>query len=317
MSGICPELDARLSEELDRYYFSTDGSGLKLDRREKHRVINALHRLWNIEEIACYGVGFATEDIRKVILDLMKPAHIRLALKTVDFNSGAAYSLWLGCAIFMFAKFDEDLQHEIRKGILSRGYLPLVVAGFLSEVVITEKGRHISQRIKVNLSLKEKTQYDFARIVTHGTARKSYAEGNYFMVPNSVLYMDLSGGEILLYACLLYYEDRRTHTCYPSFREIGERIGMSKNTVMKYLRSLEKRGLVETEQTLIRTKSGEVHNGTLKYHITPIAPIKKAYDEKELDKLRREAEMRERIAKYERHTGNSVHAENHAENGQM
>ena len=317
MSGICPELDARLSAELDRYYFSTDGSGLNLDRREKHRVINALHRLWNIEEIACYGVGFATEDIRKVILDLMKPAHIRLALKTVDFNSGAAYSLWLGCAIFMFAKFDEDLQHEIRKGILSRGYLPLVVAGFLSEVVITEKGKHISQRIKVNLSLKEKTQYDFARIVTHGTARKSYAEGNYFMVPNSVLYMDLSGGEILLYACLLYYEDRRTHTCYPSFREIGERIGMSKNTVMKYLRSLEKRGLVETEQTLIRTKSGEVHNGTLKYHITPIAPIKKAYDEKELDKLKREAEMRERIAKYERHTKNSVHAENHAENGQM
>ena len=54
MSGICPELDARLSEELDRYYFSTDGSGLNLDRREKHRVINALHRLWNIEEIACY-----------------------------------------------------------------------------------------------------------------------------------------------------------------------------------------------------------------------------------------------------------------------
>lgn len=270
MSGICPELDARLSAELDRYYFSTDGSGMNLDRREKHRVINALHRLWNIEEIACYGVGFATEDIRKVILDLMKPAHIRLALKTVDFNSGAAYSLWLGCAIFMFAKFDEDLQHEIRKGILSRGYLPLVVAGFLTEVVITEKGRHISQRIKVNLSLKEKTQYDFARIVTHGTARKSYAEGNYFMVPNSVLYMDLSGGEILLYSCLLYYEDRRTHTCYPSFREIGERIGMSKNTVMKYLRSLEKRGLVETEQTLVRTKSGEVHNGTLKYHITPL-----------------------------------------------
>ena len=137
MSGICPELDARLSEELDRYYFSTDSSGLKLDRREKHRVINALHRLWNIEEIACYGVGFATEDIRKVILDLMKPAHIRLALKTVDFNSGAAYSLWLGCAIFMFAKFDEDLQHEIRKGILSRGYLPLVVAGFTVCVIPT------------------------------------------------------------------------------------------------------------------------------------------------------------------------------------
>lgn len=35
MSGICPELDARLLAELDRYYFSTDGSGLNLDRRGK------------------------------------------------------------------------------------------------------------------------------------------------------------------------------------------------------------------------------------------------------------------------------------------
>lgn len=72
--------------------------------------------------------------------------------------------------------------------------------------------------------------------------------------------MDLSGGEILLYACLLYYEDRRTHTCYPSFREIGERIGMSKDTVMKYLRSLEKRGLVETEQTSSRLHRGSPEN---------------------------------------------------------
>lgn len=92
---------------------------------------------------------------------------------------------------------------------------------------------------------------------------------------------------------------------------------MSKNTVMKYVRSLEKKGLIETEPTTIKTRKVDVHNGTLKYHITPIAPIKEAYDEKELDKLRQEAEVRERIAKYERHTGNSVHAEIHAEDGQM
>ena len=48
MSSIYPEHDSRLSAEHDRYYFSTAGSGLNLDRREKHRVINALHRLWNI-----------------------------------------------------------------------------------------------------------------------------------------------------------------------------------------------------------------------------------------------------------------------------
>ena len=317
MSSIYPDLDERLSAELEQHYFSSDDKERKIDRQEKFRVMNALHRLWNFDELACYGVVFRIEEIRKVILDLMKPEHIQLALKSVEFSSGCRDSVWVGCAIFMFARFYEDLQSQIRKGVLSRGHLPLVVAAFLSEVVITEKGRRFTQRIKINLSLKEKTQYDFASIITGSPARRSPAEGNYFMVPNSALQMDLSGGEILLYSCLLYYEDRKTHTCYPSFREIGERIGMSKNTVMKYLRSLEKRGLVETEQTLIRTKSGEVHNGTLKYHITPIAPIKKAYDEKELDKLKREAKMRERIAKYERHTKNSVHAENHAENGQM
>lgn len=315
MSSIYPDLDERLSAELEQHCFSSDDKERKIDRQEKIRVMNALHRLWNFDELACYGVVFRTEEIRKVILDLMKPEHIRLALKSVEFSSGCRDSVWVGCAIFMFARFYEDLQSQIRKGVLSRGHLPLVVAAFLSEVVITEKGRKFTQRIKINLSLKEKTQYDFASIITGSPARRSPAEGNYFMVPNSALQMDLSGGEILLYCCLLYYEDRKTHTCYPSFREIGERIGMSKNTIMKYLRSLERRGLVETEQTLVRTQSGEIHNGTLKYHITPIAPIKEAYDEKELEKLRKEAEMRERIAKYERRTGNSVHTVFQTKNG--
>ena len=219
MSSIYPELDARLSAELEQHYFSSDSKGRKIDRREKFRVMNALHRLWNFDELACYGVVFRAEEIRKVILDLMKPEHIRLALKSVEFSSGCRDSVWLGCAIFMFARFDEDLQSQIRKGILSRGHLPRVVAAFLSEVVITEKERRFAQRIKINLSLKEKTQYDFASIITGSPARRSSAEGNYFMVPNSALQMDLSGGEILLYSCLLYYEDRKTHTGYSGIRK--------------------------------------------------------------------------------------------------
>ena len=41
----------------------------------------------------------------------------------------------------------------------------------------------------------------------------------------------------------------------------------------------------------------------------------KSYDEKELEKLRKEAEMRERIAKYERRIGNSVHTAFQEKNG--
>ena len=107
MSGICPELDERLSAELEQHYFSSDDKERKIDRQEKFRVMNALHRLWNFDELAYYGVVFRFAEIRKVILDLMKPEHIQLALKSVEFSSGCRDSVWVGCAIFMFARFYE------------------------------------------------------------------------------------------------------------------------------------------------------------------------------------------------------------------
>ena len=148
MSSIYPDLDERLSAELEQHYFSSDDKGRKIDRQKKFRVMNALHRLWNFDELACYGVVFRIEEIRKVILDLMKPEHIRLALKSVEFCSGCCDSVWVGCAIFMFARFDEDLQSQIRKGVLSRGHLPLVVSAFLSEVVITEKEEDLRSALR-------------------------------------------------------------------------------------------------------------------------------------------------------------------------
>lgn len=96
MSSIYLELDERLSVELEQHYFSSDDKERKIDRQEKFRVMNALHRLWNFDELACYGVVFRTEDIRKVILDLMKPEHIRLALKSVEFSSRCRDSVWWG-----------------------------------------------------------------------------------------------------------------------------------------------------------------------------------------------------------------------------
>ena len=50
--------------------------------------------------------------------------------------------------------------------------------------------------------------------------------GRFFLLPNEIFTLELSAGEIAVYAYLLFCEDRETHLCYPSFRKIGEHTGM-------------------------------------------------------------------------------------------
>ena len=52
-----------------------------------------------------------------------------------------------------------------------------------------------------------------------------------FVLPNEIIDLGLSGGEILVYAFLIRCEDRKTYTCYPSYDTIGSACGMSRNTV--------------------------------------------------------------------------------------
>ena len=68
---------------------------------------------------------------------------------------------------------------------------------------------------------------------------KRSAEKNYFMVPNEIFSIGLDYREISLYAYLLRCENRETYQCYPSYKTIGKAIGMSENTVAKYVRQLE------------------------------------------------------------------------------
>ena len=60
-----------------------------------------------------------------------------------------------------------------------------------------------------------------------------------FVLPNEIFDLGLSGGEILVYAFLIRCEDRETYTCYPSYDTIGSAVGMSRNTVGKYVSLLE------------------------------------------------------------------------------
>ena len=51
---------------------------------------------------------------------------------------------------------------------------------------------------------------------------------------------------------------------------VAKVLGVSRNTVRKYVQELEERGLIRTERTSIITRDGRKQNGSLLYTILPI-----------------------------------------------
>ena len=139
---------------------------------------------------------------------------------------------------------------------------------------------------------------------------KQKVSDKFFPVPNMIFNLGLDGGEILVYLYLMYCEDRKTFQCYPGYKTIGSAVGMSVNTVRKYVQSLEKKRLITTEWTMVRTKSGKAHNGTLKYTIRPVQEAIDYYEEIQMKRLYAEAARRraeEALAKYdEKHRNRAV-----------
>ena len=102
------------------------------------------------------------------------------------------------------------------------------------------------------------------------TYTKWLDEGRFFLLPNAIFTLGLSPGEMTLYVYLIFCEDRKTHQCWPSIGRISQHTGMSANTIAKYIRQLEEKQLIDVEPTKVRTKRGEVRNGTLQFTIRPI-----------------------------------------------
>ena len=93
---------------------------------------------------------------------------------------------------------------------------------------------------------------------------------HFFSLPNEIFLLGLAHGELAVYCYLKYLENRKTHQCWPSYRNIGKAVGMSENTVRKYVTELEDRGLIRTERTTVTTRDGRTLNGCLRYYILPI-----------------------------------------------
>ena len=122
--------------------------------------------------------------------------------------------------------------------------------------------------------------------------------GDFFPLPKSIFRLGLDAGEIAVYAYLMYCEDRKTFQCHPSYATIGEAVGMSNNTVKKYVDSLERKGFIFTEPTMVKTRDGRSHNGSLLYTIEPIKPIEEAYFQNQLARANARLMMNEALAKF-------------------
>ena len=138
--------------------------------------------------------------------------------------------------------------------------------------------------------------------------KKQNAADKFFIVPNAVFHLGLSSGEIVVYSYLMCCEDRKTFQCYPSYKTIGSAVGMSVNTVRKYVQALEKKRLISTEWTMVNTRDGRAQNGNMKNTIRPIQEAIDYYDEVQMKRLYAEAARRnaERaLAKYDEKHGYS------------
>ena len=70
------------------------------------------------------------------------------------------------------------------------------------------------------------------------TEMQKLKQQNYFPIPNAVFDLDLTDGEILVYAFLLRCEDRRTYQCHPSYTTIGRAITIYHHTFVVIKRGI-------------------------------------------------------------------------------
>ena len=107
----------------------------------------------------------------------------------------------------------------------------------------------------------------------------------FFPLPPEIFALGLCPGEIAVYAYLMNCENRKTHRCYPSYRNIGQAVKLSINTVRKYVSSLCDKGLIYSENTNTVKADGLLRNGPLMYTILPIRDVVERYRRSQLDEL--------------------------------
>lgn len=125
-----------------------------------------------------------------------------------------------------------------------------------------------------------------------GTPALKCKGANFFTLPNEVFLLRLPSSAFMVYAYLLLIEDRRTHTCHPSYNTIAAATSLSKNTAMKSISALLDMGLIAVEPSSYFDKRGMKWKGNNLYTILPVRSAVDAFHQRQLQQLELDTERR-------------------------
>lgn len=114
----------------------------------------------------------------------------------------------------------------------------------------------------------------------------------FFTLPNEIFLLNLPPSDFMVYAYLLLIEDRKTHTCHPSYNTIAAITGLAKNTVIKSINTLLKMGLIAVEPSSYFDQRGMKWTGNNLYTILPTQAAVDQFHQRQLYQLELDAERR-------------------------
>lgn len=125
-----------------------------------------------------------------------------------------------------------------------------------------------------------------------GTPTLKSKDKKFFTLPNEVFLLRLSPSVFVVYAYLLLTEDRRTHTCHPSYNTIAATTGLAKNTAMKSVNTLLEVDLIAVESSSYFDKHGMKWKGNNLYTILPVRAAVDTFHQRQLRQLELDVERR-------------------------
>ena len=108
---------------------------------------------------------------------------------------------------------------------------------------------------------------------------------NFFTLPNEIFLLKLPLSTFMVYAYLLLIEDRKMHTCHPSYNTIAADTGLSKNTALKSIDVLLEAGLITVKPSSYFDRRGMKWKGNNLYTILPIYSAVVIFHRQQLRKL--------------------------------
>jgi len=126
--------------------------------------------------------------------------------------------------------------------------------------------------------------------------------GKFFTLPNEIFFLALPPSSFLVYAYLLYCEDRHTHQCHPSYRTIAGTTGVSLNTVVKSVGVLMEKGLLTVERSCWFNEAGMKRNGNNVYTILSIRSAVEDVHQRQLYRLKLDAQRRQSLERQEEYS---------------